>query len=78
MTPELRQRCRESVQILTSTGGVYSGGAACAFALKQVGYRRLGRFMQWPEIRRFVEWGYRWVAANRGWLGRLLFRNRIT
>lgn len=73
MTAELRMKCREAVQIVTRDGTVYSAGRACAFVLTQIGYKRLGRFMQWRAIRPLVEWGYRRVANNRALIGRLVF-----
>lgn len=73
MTDELRMKCREAVQVVTRDGVVFSAGRACAFVLEQIGFRRLGRFMQWRAIRPIVEWGYRRVANNRGLVGRLVF-----
>lgn len=73
MTAELRERCREAVQVVTREGATYSAGLACAFVLEQIGYERLGRFMQWRAVRPFVEWGYRRVANNRNFFGRLIF-----
>lgn len=73
MTDELRVSCREAVQVVTRDGTVYSAGRACAFVLDQLGYKRLGRFMQWRAIRPLVEWAYRRVANNRDWIGKLVF-----
>lgn len=73
MTAELRERCREAVHVVTSDGETYSAGLACAFVLEQIGYGKLGRFMQWRAVRPFVEWGYRRVANNRDLVGRLIF-----
>jgi predicted DCC family thiol-disulfide oxidoreductase YuxK len=78
MTPQLRDQCRKAVVILTSHGEKLTAGQACAFALEQVGYRTLGRVLRWPVFRTIVEWGYRWVARNRRWLGRILFRKSAT
>jgi predicted DCC family thiol-disulfide oxidoreductase YuxK len=73
MTPELRNHCREAVHVVRADGVVYSAGMACAFVLRQIGYPRLGAMMMWPALRPIVEWGYRRVARNRDWIGRLLF-----
>lgn len=73
MTDDLRAKCREAVQVVSWDGTVYSAGTACAFVLEQIGYSRLGRFMQWRAIRPIVEWGYRRVANNRDLVGWLVF-----
>ena len=73
MTPTLRDQSRKAVQVVTSDGKILSAGAACAFVLEQIGYRRLGRFMMWQGARPIVEWGYRRAANNRSWIGRLIF-----
>ena len=74
MTPELRERCRDAVQVVTSEGDVYAAGMACSFLLEGLGYRKLGRMMRLPPMRPLVEWGYRRVANNRDLFGRILFR----
>lgn len=73
MSEELREKCREAVHVVTSTGEAHSAGMAYAFVLEQIGYERLGRFMQRRAFRPFVEWGYRRVSNNRGFFGRLIF-----
>jgi len=75
MTPELYERARRAVQVIMPDGSVLAAGMAAAFVLEKLGYRRLARFMRWRWIAPVTEWGYRWVARNRGWLGRLVFRS---
>ncbi len=74
MTPELFERARRAVQIVMPDGSVIEAGRAAAFVLGKLGWKRLARFMQWGVMARLTEWGYRWVARNRGWLGRWVFR----
>jgi predicted DCC family thiol-disulfide oxidoreductase YuxK len=74
MTPELYQRCRRAVQVLTPDGTIRGGGEAVAFILRHVGYARLGRLLSWRPIAPLTECGYRVVARNRGLLGRILIR----
>lgn len=73
MTPELREMSRRAVQVVTAEGLRLSAGEACAFVLESIGYRKLGRIMQVRLLRPLVEWGYRRVANNRDFFGRLIF-----
>lgn len=73
MTIVLREKARLAVQVVTAEGRILSAGAACAFVLYEIGYRKLGRAMKLWGVRTIVEWGYRLVANNRGLFGRLIF-----
>ncbi len=73
MTAELRENCRVAIQVLTTSGDILSAGKAVGFILHEVGFRRLGRILSWRWLAPVVEWGYRRVANNRNWLGRLVF-----
>lgn len=74
MTEELKERAQRAVQVVLVDGSVIEAGMAAAFVLEKLGWTRLARFMQWAPVRPLTEWGYRWVARNRGWLGRVVFR----
>lgn len=78
MDDQLREKCREAVQVVMNDGTLYSAGMACAIVIEQIGFRKLGRFMQWRAVRPFVEWGYRRVANNRHLVGRLIFGKKCT
>jgi predicted DCC family thiol-disulfide oxidoreductase YuxK len=73
MTEELRAACRDAVQVTTPDGRVLGGGAAVAFILGEIGYPRLRWIMTRPVLHILVEWGYRFVARHRRWIGRLIF-----
>lgn len=73
MTTELHEQSRHAVQVVTSNGQIFSAGAACAFVLQEIGYNRLGSAMRLWGLRTIVEWGYRRVANNRDFFGRLIF-----
>ena len=73
MTPALYERARRAVLVIKPDSSVIEAGRAAAFVLGELGWKRLGRFMQWRPIVPLTEWGYRRVANNRGWLGRVLF-----
>jgi len=73
MTEALREDCRAALQVLTTKGEIFGAGKAVGFVLREVGYQRLGRILNWRWLSPVVEWGYRRVANNRKWLGRLLF-----
>jgi hypothetical protein len=73
MTDELRSMCRDAVQVVSQAGTVYSAGRACGFVLEEIGFRRLGRVMQWRPVRPLIEWVYRRVANNRDLVGKLVF-----
>ena len=75
MTPELRERARASVQVITRDGKRLAAGRASLFVLAEIGWnRRLVRLLQWRPLIWAVELGYRIVARNRRLFGRLLFR----
>jgi predicted DCC family thiol-disulfide oxidoreductase YuxK len=73
MTPALHERSRRAVQVIMPDGSTLEAGMAAAFVLRKLGWKRLGRFMQWRPVAPLTEWGYRRVANNRGWLSRVLF-----
>lgn len=73
MTPALRADAALSVQVVTNDGAILSGGMAVAFVLETIGYPRLGRLMRSRLLSPLVEWGYRRVANNRDFFGRLIF-----
>ncbi len=75
MTPELYQRSKRAVQVITADGRQISGGRAAMFVLQTIGYlpllARLGRV--WPIVWA-VELGYRIIAHNRPFFSRIAFR----
>jgi predicted DCC family thiol-disulfide oxidoreductase YuxK len=73
MTPELRELCRNALHVVAADGALHGAGMASAFILEHIGYGRLGRAMRWRMVRPIVEWGYRRVANNRRWIGRVVF-----
>ena len=75
MTPALREACRRALHVVTSSGEILRTGRATLFVLEQLGYRRLAQALRIPPLIWFVELGYRVVAANRSFFGRLLFRS---
>jgi predicted DCC family thiol-disulfide oxidoreductase YuxK len=74
MTDELAARCARAVHVLGADGTLLAGGRASLFVLEHIGWARLGRALRRRPWVWLVEAGYRVVAANRGWLGRLLPR----
>ena len=76
MSPQLRERARRAVQVITTDGQHLSAGRACLFVLEEIGWHpRLARLGQRRPFIWAVEIGYRIVAINRSIFGRLLFRN---
>ena len=76
MTPALREQARNAVQVMTADGRQLSAGRAVLFVLEEIGWH--------PTIVRLagrrpfiwaVELGYRIVAHNRSFFGRILFRS---
>jgi predicted DCC family thiol-disulfide oxidoreductase YuxK len=78
MTAELREKSRDALQVVTSDGDTLSAGIACAFVLEKTGYVKLGRLMRLRLLRPLVEWGYRRVANNRDFVGRLVFGKKCS
>ncbi len=72
MTDELARRCARAVHVLGSDGTLRAGGRASLFVLERIGWPRLARTLAHPPLVWLVEAGYRFAAANRSWLGRLL------
>jgi hypothetical protein len=75
MTPELQEGCQRALHVVTSSGEILKAGRATLFVAEQVGYRRLARLLRAPPFIWAVELGYRIVASNRSFFGRLLFRD---
>jgi predicted DCC family thiol-disulfide oxidoreductase YuxK len=73
MTRGLLEQSRQAVQVVTSEGQIISAGAACAFLLHEIGYKKLGRVMRLWGVRTVVEWGYNLVANKRDFFGRFVF-----
>lgn len=74
MTDDLARRCERAVHVITPHGTVLSAGRASLYVLGAIGWRRLAAVGSTRPLIWLVEAGYRAVAANRGWLGRVLFR----
>jgi predicted DCC family thiol-disulfide oxidoreductase YuxK len=74
LTPTLRAACARAVHVVRADGGILKGGRAVLFVLEHTGMPRLARAASRPPLVWLVELGYRLVAANRGWIGRVLFR----
>jgi predicted DCC family thiol-disulfide oxidoreductase YuxK len=73
MTTALLEQSRHTVQVVTVDGQIFSAGEACAFVLQEIGYQKLGSIMRLWGLRTIVEWGYRRVARNRDFFGRIIF-----
>ena len=74
MTDELAARCARAMHVLGPDGTLLSAGRALLFVLERIGWPRLGRVLGRRPLVWLVEGGYRAVAANRGWLARLVPR----
>lgn len=75
MTPQLRERARQSVQVVTHDGTRLAAGRASLFVLAEIGWHpRLVRLGGRRPFIWLVELGYRIVARNREVVGRFLFR----
>lgn len=74
MTDALAARCARAVHVLAPDGTLLSGARAALFVLERVGWPRLARLLGVPPLLWLVEVAYRVVAANRGFLSRVLFR----
>jgi predicted DCC family thiol-disulfide oxidoreductase YuxK len=75
MTDELAARCARAMHVLGPDGTLLSGGRASLFVLERIGWPRLGRVLARRPLVWLVEGVYRAVAANRGWLSRLVSRH---
>lgn len=74
MDDRLAAACARAVHVLTTDGRLLAGGRACLFVLGELGWPRLARALGRRPWVWLVEAGYRLVATNRRWLGRLLTR----
>lgn len=64
MTPELREECKEAVHVVLRDGSILRGGAACLFALREVGYKIPEALTRSP-LNLMTEGVYKLVARNR-------------
>jgi predicted DCC family thiol-disulfide oxidoreductase YuxK len=64
MTPELREECKEAVHVVLRDGSILRGGAACLFALREVGYNIPEALTRSP-LNLMTEGAYKLVARNR-------------
>ena len=76
MTSEMYERSRRTVQVVLPDGRAIEAGRAVAFVFEKLGYIRLAGLMTARPFMPLTEWCYRWVARNRRWLGKLLFRKK--
>jgi predicted DCC family thiol-disulfide oxidoreductase YuxK len=72
LDPALGAACARAVHVVRADGGILKGGRAVLFVLEHTGMPRLARIAARPPLVWLVELGYRVVAANRSWIGRLL------
>lgn len=73
--PELTSaRLQRSLQFILPDGEVYEGAHGVLRLLSEAGrFRRLlWLYERSRPCAALLEWGYRWVAGNRGWLGRVV------
>ena len=76
MTPALRAQSRKAVQIITADGRQLSAGRAILFALEEIEWHpRVVRLAGRRPFIWVVELGYWFVARNRPFFGRFLFRS---
>lgn len=73
MTPALFARCKDAVQVVRPDGTILEAGRAATFVLRELGYRKTAALLGARWFRPFTEWGYRRVANNRDFFGRLMF-----
>ena len=72
VTPDIRRASARAMHVLTTDGRVFKAGRASLFILGELGWRRTARILRWPPFVWFVELGYKFVAANRNRISRLL------
>jgi hypothetical protein len=76
MTPALREQARKAVQVITADGRRLSAGRAVLFVLEEIDWHP--RAVRLAGRRPFiwaVELGYWFVAQNRPFFDRFLFRS---
>jgi predicted DCC family thiol-disulfide oxidoreductase YuxK len=73
--PQIDWAHREAgIQLLSGSGTLFRDAEAAAEALCYLGgaFRFIGKGMRLPGVRTICQTGYRWVAANRQRISRLL------
>ena len=71
--PMLREACAQALHVVTDRGELLRGADAVLFVYEQLGWRAAGWARRSPLLP-VLELGYRWVAANRRFVSRWLFR----
>ena len=73
MTPEIAERSNREIIFLTRDGRVVGGAKAVFTILSRLGWGWLGTLLAVPPLVWPMEFGYRIVARNRGWISRRFF-----
>ena len=74
MTPTLYAACELAVHVVKADGDILRGGRACLFVLETLGWKS-ARILALSPLVWTIDLGYRIVASNRRFLGRLLSRH---
>ena len=75
MTEDLREACKTAIHVMTTDGRLLRGGAAAAFLLGQLGYRRLSWLLTRPPGSWLMRLGYLILSRNRRFFARFMFRS---
>jgi predicted DCC family thiol-disulfide oxidoreductase YuxK len=76
MDARLRRACARALHVVTPDGRVLRAGRATLAVLEPLGLGPVARLLALPPLVWAVEAGYRIVASNRPFFGRLILRGR--
>jgi predicted DCC family thiol-disulfide oxidoreductase YuxK len=78
MTPRLRRACARAVHVVTPDGRILRAGRAALYIIGACGWPLAAQVLSVRPLVWLVEIGYRIVANNRPFFGRLLLTNEPT
>lgn len=76
MTPEMFERCKTEMAVVTADGRELYGAYGILFILEKLGWGWFARLLATPPFVWPIILGYRIVARNRGFLSKTFFKGK--
>ena len=74
LAPSLKESCSHSVHVIKTDGEVIRAGRAMMFCGTFTRFGGWARIALWPIFLPFIELGYKFIAANRMLVSKVLFK----
>lgn len=73
LAPSVAQACQKAVHVIKADGTIIKGGRAMMFCGTFTRFGGWARIALWPVFLPFIEIGYKFIAANRMLVSKVLF-----